>query len=157
MIKYEILVCFNNRNVCFHVFGSYKSKVPENLVFPKPCLAMAPYSSTLAWRIPWMEEPGGLQSMGSLTVGPDWATSLSLFTFMRWRRKWQPTPVCLPGESQGQGEPGGLPSMGSHRVGHDWATKLNWTEHQTPSSSLPHCSSWQPQVCSLSRESVSVL
>ena len=37
---------------------------------------------------------------------------------MHWRRKWQPTPVFLPGESQGQ-EPGGLPSMGSHRVGHD--------------------------------------
>ena len=64
--------------------------------------AMAPYSSTLAWKIPWAEEPGGLQSMGSLRVGLDWATSLSLFTFMHWRRKWQPTPVFLPGESQGQ-------------------------------------------------------
>ena len=65
--------------------------------------AMAPYSSTLAWKIPWMEEPGGLQSMGSLRVGNDWVTSLSLFTFMHWRRKWQPTPVFLPGESQGRG------------------------------------------------------
>ena len=36
-------------------------------------------------------------------VGHDWATSLSLFTFMHWRRKWQPTPVFLPGESQGRG------------------------------------------------------
>ena len=54
--------------------------------------AMAPHSSTLAWKIPWTEEPGGLQSMGSLRVGHDWATSLSLFTFMHWRRKWQPTP-----------------------------------------------------------------
>ena len=62
---------------------------------------MAPYSSTLAWKIPWMEEPGGLQSMGSLRVGHDSATSLLLFTFMHWRRKWQPTPVFLPGESQG--------------------------------------------------------
>ena len=62
--------------------------------------AMAPYSSTLAWKIPWMEEPGGLQSMGSLRVGHDSAASLSLFTFMHWRRKWQPTPVFLPGESQ---------------------------------------------------------
>ena len=53
-------------------------------------------------RIPW-EEHGGLQSMGSLRVGHDWATSLSLFTFMHWRRQWQPTPVFLPGESQGQG------------------------------------------------------
>ena len=64
---------------------------------------MAPHSSTLAWKIPWMEEPGGLQSMGSLRVGHDWATSLSLFTFMHWKRKWQPTPVFLPGESQGRG------------------------------------------------------
>ena len=63
--------------------------------------AMAPRSSTLAWKIPWMEEPGGLQSMGSLRVGHDWATSLSVFTFMHWRRKWQHTPVFLPGESQG--------------------------------------------------------
>ena len=64
---------------------------------------MATHSSTLAWKIPWMEEPGRLQSMGSLRVGHDWATSLSLFMFMHWRRKWQPTPVFLPGESQGQG------------------------------------------------------
>ena len=49
-----------------------------------------------------MEEPGRLQSMGLRTVGHDWATSLSLFTFMHWRRKWQPTPVFLPEESQGQ-------------------------------------------------------
>ena len=63
--------------------------------------AMAPHSSTLAWKIPWMEEPGGLQSMGSLRVGPNWATSVSLFTFMHWRRNWQPPPVFLPGESQG--------------------------------------------------------
>ena len=67
--------------------------------------AMAPHSSTLAWQVPWTEEPGGLQSMGSQRVGHDWATSLSLFTFMRWRRRWQPTPVFLPGESQGQGSP----------------------------------------------------
>ena len=75
--------------------------------------AMAPHSSTLAWKIPWMEEPGRLQSTGSLRVGHDWATSFSLFTFMHWRRKWQPTPVFLPGES--------LLSMGSHRVRHDWS------------------------------------
>ena len=56
-----------------------------------------------AWKIPWMEEPGRLQSMGLLRVGHDWATSLSLFTFLHWRRKWQPAPVYLPGESQGRG------------------------------------------------------
>ena len=63
---------------------------------------MATHSSTLAWKILWMEEPGRLQSMGSLGVGHDWATSLSLFTFVHWRRKWQPTPVFFPGESQRQ-------------------------------------------------------
>ena len=51
---------------------------------------------------PWTEEPGRLQSMGSRRVGYDWATSLPLFSFMHWRRKWQPTPVFLPGESQGR-------------------------------------------------------
>ena len=64
---------------------------------------MAPHSSTLAWKIPWTEEPGGLQSMESPRVRHDWATSLSRFTFMRWRRKWQATPVFLPGESRGRG------------------------------------------------------
>ena len=64
---------------------------------------MATHSSTLAWQIPWTEEPGRLQSMGLLGVGHDWATSLTFFTFMHWRRKWQPTPVLLPGESQGRG------------------------------------------------------
>ena len=54
---------------------------------------MATHSSTLAWKIPWTEEPGGLKSMGS---------RLSDFTLMHWRRKWQPTPVFLPGESQGR-------------------------------------------------------
>ena len=64
---------------------------------------MATHSSPLAWKILWKEEePGKLQSMGSLRVRHDCATLLSLFTFMHWRRKWQPTPVFLPGESQGQ-------------------------------------------------------
>ena len=116
---------------------------------------MAMHSSVLAWKIPWTEEPGGLQSMGSLElhmterlhfhfslsctgegngnplqcsclenprdreawwaavygvaqIGHDRsdlaaaATSLSLLTFMHWRRKWQPTPAFLPEESQGQ-------------------------------------------------------
>ena len=75
----------------------------STLNFCKLEKAMATHSSTLAWKIPWTKEPGGLQSMGSLRVGHDWATSLSLFTFLHWRRKWQPTPVFLPGESQGRG------------------------------------------------------
>ena len=65
--------------------------------------AMAAHSSTLAWRLPWMEELGRLQSMGSRRVRHDWATSLALFTLVHWRRKGQPTPVFLPGESQGRG------------------------------------------------------
>ena len=63
---------------------------------------MAPHSSTHAWKIPWTEEPGRLQSMGSRRVWDDWATSLSLFTFMHWRRKWQLTPVFMPGKSHGR-------------------------------------------------------
>ena len=65
--------------------------------------AMATHSSSLVWKIPWTEEPSRLQSMRSLGVGHDQATSLSLFTFMHWRRNWQSTPVFLPGESHGQG------------------------------------------------------
>ena len=82
--------------------------------------AVAPHSSTLAWRIPWTEEPGRLQSMGSLGVGHDWATSLSLFTFIHWKRKWQPTPVFLPRESQGWWSLVGCCLWG-RRVGHDWS------------------------------------
>ena len=86
------------------ISGSYGSYIPSFLrnlytIFLEK--AMAPHSSTLAWKIPWREEPGRLQSMGLLGVRHDWATSLSLFTFMHWRKKWQPTPVFLPGESQG--------------------------------------------------------
>ena len=57
--------------------------------------AIASHFNTLAWKIPWTEEPGRLQSMGSRRVRHDWATSLSLFTFMHWRRKWQPTLVLF--------------------------------------------------------------
>ena len=81
---------------------------------------MAPHSSTLAWQIPWTGEPGRLQPMRSLRVGHDCATSLSLFTFLHWRKKWQPTRV-LAWRIPGAAEPVGLPSMGSHRVGHDWS------------------------------------
>ena len=63
---------------------------------------MATHSSTLAWKIPWTEEPDRLQSMGSLGVGHDWATSLSLFTFMHWRRKWNPLQCsCLENPRDG--------------------------------------------------------
>ena len=79
------------------------SDVISKVVQQKLEKAMATHSSTLAWKIPWTEEPNWLQSMGSRKIGHDWATSLSRFTFMYWRRKWQPTPVFLPGESRGRG------------------------------------------------------
>ena len=89
--------------------------------------AMAPHFSTLAWKIPWMEESSGLQSMGLLRVGHDWATSLSLLIFMHWRRKWQPTPVFLPGESQGQGSLVGFRLWG--RTESD-TTEATWQQQQ---------------------------
>ena len=81
---------------------------------------MAPHSSTLAWKIPWMEEPGGLQSMGSLS-----RTRLSNFTFTfhfhALEKEMAAHSSVLAWRIPGMGEPGGLPSMGSHRVGHDWS------------------------------------
>ena len=101
----------NNQRKLWKDLGNSRFNIPEK--------ALAPHSSTLAWKLPWMEEPGGLQSMGSLRVGHDWVTSLWLFTFMRWRKKWQPTPVFLPGESQGRGSLEGCRLWG-RTVGHDW-------------------------------------
>ena len=83
---------------------------------------MATTPVLLPGKIPWTEEPGRLQSMGSRKVGHDWATSLSLFTFMYWRRKWQPTPVFLPGESQGRQSLVGYHLWGrTESVGHYWS------------------------------------
>ena len=82
---------------------------------------MAPHSSTLAWKIPWMEEAGRLQSMGSLRVGYDWATSLLLFTFPALEKEMATHSSILAWRIPGSGEPGGLLSVGSHRVGHDWS------------------------------------
>ena len=104
--KHHRLSGLNNRNFltvleagslgCQHgQIMSAEHSLPEKV--------MAPHSRTLAWKVPWTEEPGRLQSMGSLRVRHDWVTSLSLFTCMHWRRKWQPTPVFLPGGSQGWG------------------------------------------------------
>ena len=87
---------------------------------PYQNIFLAPHSSTLAWKILWMQKHGRLQFMGSLRVGHGWATSLSFFTFMRWRRKWQPTPVFLPEESQGWGS-----LVGCYLWGH---TELDTTE-----------------------------
>ena len=92
--------------------------------------AIAPHSSTLAWKIPWMEEAGRLQSMGSQRVGHAWATSLSLFTFMHWRRKWQPTPVFLPGESQGRRSLAGCCLYGRTELGTTEATQQQQQQQQ---------------------------
>ena len=80
---------------------------------------MTTHSSTLAWKIPWMEEPGGLQSMVSLRV----KTSLSDFTFTfhfhALEKEMATHSSVLTWRIPGMGKPGGLPSMGLHRVGHD--------------------------------------
>ena len=79
---------------------------------------MAPHSNTLASKIPWTEEPGRLQSIGSVRVGHNSVTSLSLFTFTLEKEMATHSSV-LAWRIPGTGEPGGQPSMGSHRVGHD--------------------------------------
>ena len=116
---------------------------------------MAAHSSIPAWRIPWTEQPGGLQSAGSQRVGHDWATSLSLFNIdtraspvasgkectrsagdkrcgfdpwvrkVPWSRNWQPAPVFLPGESHGQRS-----LMGNSPWGHKESdTTEQWKTH----------------------------
>jgi len=81
-------------------------------------LMLGKISGTLAWKILWMEEPGGLQSMGSLRVG-----QLSGFTFTfhfhALEKEMATHSSSLAWRIPGTTEPGGLPSMGSHRVGHD--------------------------------------
>ena len=115
-------------NVCSHWWSVW----PRNFLSYSHLLekAMAPHSSTLAWKIPRTEEPGRLQSVGLLRVRHDWATSPSLLTFMHWRRKWQPTPVFLPGESQGRGSLVGCRLWG--------CTELDTTEATSSSSSNSH-------------------
>ena len=76
--------------------------------------AMATHSSTLAWKIPWTEEPGRLQSMSVMTEGHHFHFSLSCIG----EGNGNPLRV-LAWRIPGTGEPGGLPSMGLHRVGHD--------------------------------------
>ena len=80
--------------------------------------AMAPHSSTLAWTIPWTEEPGRLQSMGPLRVGHDSDFTFT-FHFHALEKKMAPHSSVLAWRIPGTGEPGGLLSMELHRVGHD--------------------------------------
>ena len=111
--RYAILFWLLNITLCYNHFSMPLYDIR----------AMAPHSSTLAWRIPWMEEPGRLQSIGSLRVGHDWATSLSLFSFHfhALEKEMATLSSVLAWRIPGTGEPGGLPSMGLHRVGHDWS------------------------------------
>ena len=100
----------------------YKPQIPHKLINgissgPSE-KAVALHSSTLAWKIPWTEEPGGLQSMGSLRVGHDWATSFT-FHFHALEKEMATHSSVLAWRIPGTGEPGGLLSMGLHRVGHD--------------------------------------
>ena len=83
-------------------------------------LAMAPQSGTLAWKIPWMEEPGGLRSMGSLKSQTRLSDFTFTFHFSALEKEMATHSHLLAWRIPGTGEPGGLPSMGSHRVGHDW-------------------------------------
>ena len=93
--------------------------------------------------------------MGSLRIGHDWATSLSLFTFMHWKRKWHPTPVFLPGKSQGWRSLMGCRLWG-RRVGHDWCesaaaavctSRVSCQQPCTVFICLPTPHSWLFPVC----------
>ena len=75
---------------------------------------MATHSSTLAWKIPWMEESGRLQSMGSLRVD-----TTERLHFHALDKEMATHSSVLAWRIPGMGEPGGLPSLGLHRVRHD--------------------------------------
>ena len=130
------VTCFRNVYLMISIFlrGPYHVGVITPVLRWFSEKATAPHSSTLAWRIPGMEEPGRLQSMGSRRVGHDWATLLSLFTFTHWRRKWQPTPVFLPGESQGWGS-----LVGCRLWGHTESDTTEVTQQQQRWFSLLYC------------------
>jgi len=83
--------------------------------------AMAPHSSTLAWKIPWMEEPGRLQSMGSLRVRTQPSDFTFTFHFHALEEEMATHSTVLAWRIPGTAGPGGRPSIGSHRVGHDWS------------------------------------
>ena len=120
--------------------SSRKTSISALWTTPKPLMekAMASHSSTLAWKIPWMKEPGRLHSMGSLRVGHDWVTSLSLFTFIHWRRKRQPTPVFLPGESQGRGS-----LVGCRLWGHTESDTTEVIQQQQAFDCVDHNKLWK--------------
>ena len=129
------LIITTSHQVSSHNSPNYRCELEKEV---------ATHSSILAWNIPWTEEPGRLQSTGSQTVGHDWATSLTGLPWwisgkeptcqcrtrrfycwvgkIPWRRKWQPTPVFLPGKSHGQRSLAGYRPWGHKRFRHDLAT-----------------------------------
>ena len=114
------VTCWIFRNILFilHVFLFFKDFACNWYPVSQLEKAMAPHSSTLAWKTPWTEEPGRLQSMGSLSQ-----TQLSNFTFTfhfhALEKAMATHASVLAWRIPGTGEPDGLQSMGSHRVGHD--------------------------------------
>jgi hypothetical protein len=112
--------------VVYSPCGHKESDMTERLIhtrhimYPYAGMAMAPHSSTLAWEIPWTEEPGRLQSVDGVVKS---RTRLSDFTltshFHALEKEMATHSSVLAWRIPGTGEPGGLPSMGSHRVGHD--------------------------------------
>ena len=96
----------------------FPNPVLGNVDAHQPEKAMAPHSSTLAWKIPWTEEPGRLQCMGSLRVRHDFTFTFT-FHFHALEKEMATHSSVLAWRIPGTGEPGGLPSLGSHRVGHD--------------------------------------
>ena len=111
--------------------------------------AMAPHSSTLAWKTPWTEEPGRLQSMGSLS-----RTWLSDFTFNyclhALEKEMANHSSVLAWRIPGTGEPGGLPSVGSHRVRHDWSDLANTKNCSVFSEKFPLYHYVCPFLCNTS-------
>ena len=85
-----------------------------------PAVTMATHSSTLAWKIPWAEKPGRLQSTGLRRVGHDFTFTFT-FHFLALEKEMATHSSVLAWRIPGTGEPGGLPSMGLPRVGHDWS------------------------------------
>ena len=81
--------------------------------------AMAPHSSTLAWKIPRTEEPGGLPSMGVSKSRTRLSDFTFTFHFRALEKEMATHSSVLAWRTPGTGKPSGLPSMGSHRVGHD--------------------------------------
>ena len=90
------------------------------LHYSQPEKTMAPHSGTLAWKIPWTEEPGGLQPMESLRLGHDFTFTFT-FHFHALEKEMATHSSVLAWRIPGMGEPGGLLSLGLHRVRHDWS------------------------------------